>query len=100
MKRIVTTVLLLMTALFTLDAQRPKVAVVLSGGGAKGASHVGVLKVLEEYQIPVDIITGTSMGALVGGLYAVGHSASELDSIIISQDWDYLISGAVKREEI
>lgn len=82
------------------DEGRPKVAVVLSGGGAKGASHVGVLKVLEEYGIPIDIITGTSMGALVGGLYAVGHSAAEMDSIIVSQDWDYLISGAVSREEI
>ena len=81
-------------------AQRPKVAVVLSGGGAKGAAHVGVLKVLEEYDIPVDIITGTSMGALVGGLYAVGHSAAELDSIIVSQDWEYVITGTSKRESL
>lgn len=81
-------------------AQRPKVAVVLSGGGAKGAAHVGVLKVLEEYDIPIDIITGTSMGALVGGLYAVGHSASELDSIIVSQDWEYVITGTSKRESL
>lgn len=81
-------------------AQRPKVALVLSGGGAKGAAHVGVLKVLEEYEIPIDIITGTSMGALIGGLYAVGHSAAELDSLVTSQDWDYVISGQVRREEV
>lgn len=100
MKRILTTILITLVTLFAANAQRPKVAVVLSGGGAKGAAHVGVLKVLEEYDIPIDIITGTSMGALVGGLYAVGHSAAELDSIITVQDWDYLISGAVSREEI
>ena len=81
-------------------AQRPKVALVLSGGGAKGAAHVGVLKVLEEYEIPIDIITGTSMGALIGGLYAVGHSAAELDSLVTSQDWDYVISGQVHRDEV
>ena len=81
-------------------AQRPKVALVLSGGGAKGAAHVGVLKVLEEYEIPIDIITGTSMGALIGGLYAVGHSAAELDSLVTSQDWDYVLSGRVRRDEI
>ena len=109
MKRAVTTILISLVTLFVAYPQqtgkepregRSKVAVVLSGGGAKGASHVGVLKVLEEYGIPIDIITGTSMGALIGGLYSVGHSAAELDSIIVSQDWDYLISGAVSREEI
>ena len=61
--------LLLSPALF---AQRPKVGVVLCGGGAKGAAHVGVLKVLEENNIPIDYIVGTSMGAIVGGLYAIG----------------------------
>ncbi len=100
MKRAFAIFLIILSAAFAARAQRPTVAVVLSGGGAKGASHVGVLKVLEEYEIPIDIITGTSMGALVGGLYAVGHSAAELDSIITCQDWDYLISGAVRREEV
>lgn len=69
-------------------APRPKVAVVLAGGGAKGAAHIGVLKALEEMKIPVDIITGTSMGAYVGGLYAVGMSASEIESFIYSVDWN------------
>ncbi|HGS5562893.1 TPA: patatin-like phospholipase family protein [Vibrio parahaemolyticus] len=67
---------------------RPKVAVVLAGGGAKGAAHIGVLKALEEMHIPVDIITGTSMGAYVGGLYATGMSADEIDSFIYSVDWN------------
>ncbi|TOP93311.1 patatin-like phospholipase family protein [Vibrio parahaemolyticus] len=67
---------------------RPKVAVVLAGGGAKGAAHIGVLKALEEMHIPVDIITGTSMGAYVGGLYATGMSSDEIESFIYSVDWN------------
>ena len=92
--------LALALTVFSAEAQRPKVALVLSGGGAKGAAHVGVLKVLEEYGIPVDMVAGTSMGALVGGLYAVGHTPAEMDSIITSQDWDYVITGNVRREEV
>lgn len=57
-------------------------AVVLSGGGAKGMAHIGVLKVLERAGIPVDIVTGTSMGSIVGGLYSVGFSAKQLDSLV------------------
>ena len=84
----------------TAPAQRPKVGVVLSGGGAKGVAHIGALKVLEEYGIPIDMIAGTSMGALVGGLYAAGHSAAELDSIVMAQDWNHVITGAPLRDEI
>ena len=61
---------------------RKKVALVLSGGGAKGVAHIGVLKVLEKAGIPIDIITGTSMGSIVGGLYACGNDAMRLDSIV------------------
>ena len=100
MKRIVAIALISLVTVFAGYAQRPKVAVVLSGGGAKGAAHVGVLRVLEEYGIPVDMITGTSMGALIGGLYAVGNSVDELDSLLTTQDWNYVISGAAKREDI
>ncbi|MBQ7634229.1 MAG: patatin-like phospholipase family protein [Bacteroidaceae bacterium] len=71
---------------------RKRVAVVLSGGGAKGVAHIGVLKVLERAGIPVDIVTGTSMGSIVGGLYAVGYTATELDSIVRNQDWTFLLS--------
>jgi len=70
------------------DHSRPKIAVVLAGGGAKGAAHIGVLKALEDMHIPVDIITGTSMGAYVGGLYATGMSAEEIESFIYSVDWN------------
>ncbi|WP_322803088.1 patatin-like phospholipase family protein [Vibrio alfacsensis] len=70
------------------EPSRPKVAVVLAGGGAKGAAHIGVLKALEDMHIPVDIITGTSMGAYVGGLYATGMSADEIESFIYSVDWN------------
>ena len=71
---------------------RKKVAVVLSGGGAKGMAHIGVLKVLEKAGIPVDIVTGTSMGSIIGGLYAIGYNANALDSLVRVQDWGYVIS--------
>ena len=74
------------------QANRPKVAVVLSGGGAKGMAHIGVLKVLQRAGIPIDIVTGTSMGSLIGGLYAVGWNADELDSLVRHQDWSFLLS--------
>ena len=74
------------------DNSRKKVAVVLSGGGAKGMAHIGVLKVLEKAGIPIDIITGTSMGSIVGGLYAIGYNAHSLDSLARAQDWSFVIS--------
>lgn len=78
-------------------AQRKKVGVVLSGGGAKGVAHIGVLKVLEEAGIPIDYIAGTSMGAIVGGLYAVGYDANALDSMVRVQNWPFLLSDKVYR---
>ena len=80
-----------------LSAQEPavkqdlKVGLVLSGGGAKGLAHIGVLKVLEEAGIRIDYIGGTSMGAMVGAMYAAGYSANELDSIFRSLDFDKLL---------
>ena len=74
------------------ETPRKKVAVVLSGGGAKGAAHVGVLKVLEKAGIPIDIITGTSMGSIIGGMYACGNDAQRLDSIVRSQEWSEVLS--------
>jgi len=71
---------------------RKRVAVVLSGGGAKGMAHIGVLKVLEKAGIPVDIVTGTSMGSIIGGLYAIGYNATALDSMVRVQDWSYVIT--------
>lgn len=81
------------------SAARPKVAVVLAGGGAKGAAHIGVLKALEEMRIPVDFITGTSMGAYVGGLYASGMSADEIESLIYSVDWNEGYRDRVNRSQ-
>jgi NTE family protein len=72
--------------------KRAKVGVVLSGGGAKGMAHIGVLKVLEKAGIPVDIVTGTSIGSIVGGLYAIGYNAHSLDSMVRAQDWTYVIT--------
>lgn len=67
-------------------------AVVLSGGGAKGMAHIGVLRVLERAGIPIDIVAGTSMGSIVGGLYAMGYDAEQLDSMVRRQDWTFLLS--------
>ena len=76
----------------TCPQTRKKVGVVLSGGGAKGMAHIGVLKVLEKAGIPVDIVTGTSIGSNVGGLYAIGYNAHSLDSMVRTQDWTYVIT--------
>ncbi|MBR4298771.1 MAG: patatin-like phospholipase family protein [Bacteroidales bacterium] len=79
---------------------RPKVGLVLSGGGAKGAAHIGVLKYIEEAGIPIDYIAGTSMGSIVGGMYALGYSSDEILDIISDVDWDRLISNQVERRKI
>lgn len=81
------------------DAPRPRVGVVLAGGGAKGAAHIGVLKYLEEQGIPVDFVAGTSMGSIIGGLYCLGYSPAQLDSIIKSVDWSYYLSNKVERND-
>ena len=78
-------------AQYSPQPKRKKVAVVLSGGGAKGVAHIGALKVIEEAGIPIDIITGTSMGSIVGGLYSIGYRADVLDSIVRAQDWNTLL---------
>ncbi|MCE1199245.1 MAG: patatin-like phospholipase family protein, partial [Marinilabiliales bacterium] len=78
--------------------QRPKIGLVLSGGGAKGFAHVGVLKVLEEAKIPIDCIAGTSIGSIVGALYACGYDAAALEKIVNSQDWASLLSNEYKPE--
>ena len=78
--------------------RRPKIGLVLGGGGALGVAHVGALKALEELHIPIDYIAGTSMGAVVGGLYASGLSPAELDDWFRTADWHFLLSDALPRE--
>ncbi len=68
-------------------ADRPKIGLALSGGGARGCAHVGVLKVLEANNIPVDYIAGTSMGAVIGGLYAAGLDAERIEELFVATDW-------------
>src|SRR5277367_6131457 len=79
---------------------RPRICLVLSGGGARGMAHIGVLKVLEELKIPVDCIAGTSVGAIVGGLYASGMTALEIDSTIRSVDWQEAFRDAPPRRDL
>lgn len=83
------------TNIFAKQDEHKKIGLVLAGGGAKGVAHIGVLKVLEENGIPIDYISGTSMGALIGALYSIGYSASELDSLVRSQNWVTLLSDKV-----
>lgn len=80
------------------QTSRKKVGLVLGGGGAKGAAEVGVLKVLEEAGIPIDYIAGTSIGAIVGGLYSVGYDVEDLDSLFRNQNWMFLLGDKVKRQ--
>lgn len=79
--------------------QRKKVGLVLSGGGAKGMAHIGALKVIEEAGIPIDYIVGTSMGSIIGGLYAIGYTPEQMDSMVRKQDWQFLLSDRTPRSD-
>lgn len=93
---------LLFTLIITniFSQERPKIALVLSGGGAKGFAHIGVIKELERAGIKPDIITGTSMGSIVGGLYAMGYSVEEMEAIVTSTDWDIIISNKLPFKKV
>ena len=80
--------------------KRPRIGLVLSGGGARGFAHVGVLKVLEENHIPVDYISGASMGALVGALYATGRTPAEMEKLVETLDWNELLRGKPKFDDL
>ena len=84
----------------SIRAHRPTVGLVLSGGGAKGAAHVGAIDYIESLGIPVDVVVGTSMGGLVGGLYALGYTPAQMDSILRSLDWKVMLSDKVSRDNI
>src|SRR5690606_26431256 len=80
-----------------VESARPHIGLVLGGGGARGAAHIGVLQVLEEHRIPVDSVAGTSMGALVGGMYASGRSANQLEELVQAIDWPRMFRDAGDR---
>jgi NTE family protein len=82
------------------EADRPKVGLVLSGGGARGAAHVGVLRALEEMRIPIDAVAGTSMGAVVGGLYCAGLSGSEIEEVFRNLDWQDMFRDRALRRDL
>jgi NTE family protein len=79
---------------------RPRVGLVLSGGGARGLAHVGVLKVLERERVPVDLVVGTSMGAIIGGLYASGMRAADIERELVAVRWDEIFAPRVSRQEL
>lgn len=103
-KQIFRTLVLILCSLLPFSGhsqeQRKKVGVVLSGGGAKGVAHIKALKVIEEAGIPIDYIVGTSMGSIVGGLYAIGYTPEQLDSMVRKQNWTFLLSDRIKRSSM
>ena len=78
----------------------PKTCLVLGGGGARGAAHIGVIKVLEREHVPIDCITGTSMGAIVGGLYAAGYASDEIEVVLKGIDWKDMFNDDPPREDL
>ncbi|WP_194787924.1 patatin-like phospholipase family protein [Pseudomonas sp. UFMG81] len=102
MRRLLFCLLLTLTTLtvFAAEPARPKVGLVLSGGAARGLAHIGVLKALEEQGVRIDAIAGTSMGAVVGGLYASGYSVEELEKLATTLDWQQALSDAPPRKDI
>ncbi|MGB0937379.1 MAG: patatin-like phospholipase family protein [Colwellia sp.] len=82
------------------DSQKPKIGLALSGGGAKGAAHIGVLKVLEEHNIAIDYVAGTSIGSYVGALYALGYKASDIEKIMLELEWNRGYSDFIPRQDL
>ncbi|WP_060480093.1 patatin-like phospholipase family protein [Pseudomonas monteilii] len=102
MRRLLLCLLLTATALTVWAAEpaHPKIGLVLSGGAARGLAHIGVLKALEEQGVRIDAIAGTSMGAVVGGLYASGYSVQELETLATTLDWQQALSDAPPRRDV
>src|ERR1017187_247132 len=103
--RMLFTSIVLISSLVSVAAQeqppkskRSTVGLVLQGGGALGLAHVGVITWLEEHHIPFDYIAGTSMGGLVGGVYATGHNAAEMRQIVNEIPWDQVMAGGTERK--
>jgi NTE family protein len=82
------------------QATAPRIGLALSGGGARGLAHVGVLKVLEEMRVPISCVTGTSMGAIVGGTFAAGRTPAEMEKLVLEAHWDEIFRDRPPRKEI
>ncbi len=97
------TVLLLLTLLASAvadETSRPRIGLVLGGGGARGAAHIGVIQLLEEFRVPVDFVVGTSMGSIVAGLYAAGYPPDEMAEILQQADWSEILSDDPPRDQL
>jgi len=92
--------LLLSAAVYSADAERPKIGLVLSGGGARGFAHIGTLKMLDSLQIPIDFIAGTSMGGIAAALYSIGYSGYDQEKMIYNTDWDEIFTDTPPRTEL
>lgn len=79
---------------------RPRIGLVLSGGGARGFAHIGVLRALRDLRVPIDVVAGTSMGSIIGGLYAAGYSADELDAVVRGTDWEGIFNNRAPRSDL
>ena len=99
-RKIILILLLIVNSIALVSQGRPKVGLVLSGGGAAGLAHVGVLQVIEEAGIPIDYVGGTSMGSIVGAMYALGYSPQEMKDLLSKQDWEKLLSDQIPREDL
>src|SRR5437762_11184352 len=80
------------SALCQENNQRPKIGLTLSGGGAKGLAHIGILKAIDSAGLKIDYLTGTSMGSIIGGLYAIGYSADSIEKMARAINWDLVLS--------
>lgn len=101
MRSVIITLICCVVSLFTFSVEaRDKIGLVLSGGGAKGSAHIGVLKVLEQHNIPVDYVVGTSIGAYVAGMYALGYDAQEIENIMLGLPWDNGYSDEIPRKSL
>jgi NTE family protein len=101
MKKISFLLLFLTVSVFLFaQNERPKIGLVLSGGGAKGIAHIGVLKAMEKAGLTPDYITGTSMGSIMGGLYSIGYSADELATLVTTVDWDQILTNKVPLDKV
>jgi NTE family protein len=88
------------TVLVGAPSINPRIGLALSGGGARGIAHVGVLKVLDELRVPISCVTGTSMGAIVGATFAAGRTPAEMEKIVLEADWDEIFRDKPPRGEI